>query len=114
MYLPPGYAGVDRQYPVVYYLPGYGDTVMGGVRLPDDVDALVAAGMPEMILVVADGRSVLRGGFFVDSPVGGDWERYLAEDVVGYVDAHYRTLPVPASRASPATRWAASAPGTWP
>jgi enterochelin esterase-like enzyme len=32
------------------------------------------------------------------SATSGDWEQFLARDVVGYVDRHYRTIPERASR----------------
>ena len=34
VYLPPSYASSEKRYPVVYYLPGYGDSSVIGFRLP--------------------------------------------------------------------------------
>jgi len=99
VYLPPSYNTSDQRYPVVYYLPGYSDSMMIGVRLPDDMDALIASGtVREMILVVASGANKLGGGFYVNSPVTGNWEDFIVKDVVGYVDSHFRTLPQAESR----------------
>ncbi|MBZ0269747.1 hypothetical protein K8I85_16470, partial [bacterium] len=50
------------------------------------------------LLVVVHGRNALGGSFYVDSPVTGNWEQWVAHDVVTYVDAHYRTLEDAASR----------------
>src|SRR5678809_1349357 len=32
------------------------------------------------------------GSMYSSSPTTGDWEAYIAEDLVGYVDSHYRTI----------------------
>jgi pimeloyl-ACP methyl ester carboxylesterase len=99
IYLPPSYDSSEKRYPVVYYLPGYGDTTMIGFRLPDDMDALIESGaVEEMVLVVASGDSKTGGSFYVNSPVIGNWENHIVNDVVGYVDSHFRTLPQAASR----------------
>ncbi len=39
------------------------------------------------------------GSQFVDSPGTGRYHSYLCDEVVPFVDAHYRTLPEPAHRA---------------
>ena len=63
-----------------------------------------------MILVATAGDSVISGSFYANSPVTGNWEDYVARDLVAYVDANYRTVAGPeASAASWATRWAATA-----
>lgn len=99
VYLPPSYNTSEKRYPVVYYLPGYGDTAMIGFRLPDSMDTLIESGqIEEMILVVAPGDSKVGGSFYVNSPVTGNWEDYIVEDVVGYVDGNLRTLPQAESR----------------
>jgi pimeloyl-ACP methyl ester carboxylesterase len=99
IYLPPSYGIPDSRFPVVYYLPGYGDRDMIGFRLPDSMDALIeSGGVNEMIVVVASGTSKLGGSFYVNSPVTGNWEDYIVRDVVGYVDSHYRTLAQVESR----------------
>ena len=99
VYLPPSYGASEKRYPVVYYLPGYGDSSIIGFRLPDDMDALIESGqVNEMIIVVAGGDSKPGGSFYVNSPVTGNWEDYIVQDVVGYVDANFRTLPQTDSR----------------
>jgi S-formylglutathione hydrolase len=99
VYLPPSYGTSEKRYPVVYYLPGYGDSSIIGFRLPNDMDALIESGqVQEMIVVVAGGGSKPGGSFYVNSPVTGNWEDYIVKDVVGYVDASFRTLPQAESR----------------
>ena len=38
------------------------------------------------------------GSFYVNSPVTGNWEDFITQDVVGYVDSHFRTLAQAESR----------------
>jgi enterochelin esterase-like enzyme len=99
VYLPPSYATSEKHYPVIYYLPGYGDTTVIGFRLPSGMDTLIEEGqVKEMIIVVPSGASEMGGSFYVNSPVTGNWENYIVSDVVGYVDSHFRTLPQAESR----------------
>jgi hypothetical protein len=44
VYLPPSYGIPDKHFPVVDYLPGYGDSDMIGFNLPDSMDRLVSGG----------------------------------------------------------------------
>lgn len=98
VYLPPGYESSAKRYPVVYYLPGYGDSQIS-IPLPVGIDKLLQRGVvQEMIIVVVPGRNRLAGSFYVNSPVTGNWEDYIVEEVVGHIDSHYRTLPGAASR----------------
>jgi enterochelin esterase-like enzyme len=51
-----------------------------------------------MIMVMPDGFSKLRGGFYSSSPTVGDYESFVAEDLVAWVDSSYRTIAARASR----------------
>lgn len=97
IYLPPGYsANTTARYPVVYMLHGYGLTAerwMPFTRMADAADKNIAAGlMKEMILVNPDAYTVYNGSMYSSSPTIGDWETFIAEDLVSYVDSHYRTI----------------------
>ena len=98
---PPGYdEDPNKRYPVVYYLHGYWAPVEAqqqGFRLHEAVQAAAEAGNP-MIMVMPDGFSKLRGGFYSSSPVVGDYESFVADDLVAWVDGNYRTIPTRASR----------------
>ena len=99
VYLPPSYNTSEKRYPVIYYLPGYGDSTMFGIALPGGMDDLMESGqIQEMIIVIASGTTKLGGSFYVNSPVTGNWEDYIVKDVVGYMDEHFRTLPQSDSR----------------
>jgi enterochelin esterase-like enzyme len=103
IYLPPGYAtSRNQRYPVVYLLHGYSLTAerwMDFTRLGEVADRAIAAGtMKGMILVSPDGYTRHGGSMWSSSPTIGDWETYIAEDLVGYVDKNYRTLATRESR----------------
>ena len=98
IYLPPGYASAQaRRYPVVYLLHGYGgrdETFTARLaRLAESEDRLAGAqGFSEAIVVTPDAFTLHKGSMYSNSPTTGDWERFIAEDLVAYVDGHYRTL----------------------
>lgn len=106
VYLPPSYDSSDRRYPVVYvltYAPegNTNDVEALGVAARSAMNLALRGGLAqEMIIVAPDSINALDvPTFFVPSPVTGDWESYLANDLVSYIDANYRTLPTAQSRA---------------
>jgi S-formylglutathione hydrolase FrmB len=100
VYLPPGYDQDDRRYPTVYVLQGYtGQVAMWHNRtawrptFPEAADRLFATGgAPPCIVVFVDAWTRYGGSQFVDSPGTGDYHTYLCDEVVPWVDEHYRTL----------------------
>jgi S-formylglutathione hydrolase len=98
VYLPPSYAADQaRRYPVVYLLHGYGgrdDTFTDRLaRLPESADKLAAAqGFSDLIVVTPNAFTLHKGSMYSNSPTTGDWERFIADDLVAYMDGHYRTL----------------------
>ena len=97
VYLPPGYAAsAGKRYPVVYLLHGYGLTGerwMTFTKIADAADADIANGtMREMILVNPDAYTKYDGSMYSTSPTTGDWETFIAQDLVSYIDGHYRTM----------------------
>jgi len=104
VYLPPSYAGNQtRRYPVVYLLHGYGgrdDTFNGRLaNLPESADRLAAAqGFSELIVVTPNAFTLHKGSMYSNSVTSGDWETFVAQDLVAYVDGHYRTIAKRMSR----------------
>jgi enterochelin esterase-like enzyme len=96
VYLPPGYAAGNKRYPVVYFLHGYAVTadiyVNDVLKIPAATDEAMAAGAREVIVVMPDAFTAFGGSFYSSSPTIGDWESFIARDLVGYIDSHYRTL----------------------
>jgi enterochelin esterase-like enzyme len=102
VYFPPGYAEAPaRRYPVVYFLHGYtvgAEAYVGFLNLPDAADRAIANGAREMIVVLPDAYTVYSGSMYSNSPTTGDWEGYVSQDLVTYIDEHYRTIPTRESR----------------
>ncbi len=102
VYLPPSYASEPAQrYPVVYFLHGYGLTAEGFVNfvsLPGAADTAIANGAREMIVVLPDAYTIYSGSMYSNSPTTGDWEGFVAKDLIEYIDANYRTIPDRESR----------------
>src|SRR3970282_608594 len=96
VYLPPSYAEEpERRFPVVYFLHGYTVGAEAYVRflgLPEVADRAIASGTREMIVVLPDAFTVYSGSMYSNSPTTGDWEGYVAHDLVTYIDEHYRTI----------------------
>ena len=101
VYVPPGYDDEpERRYPVVYAIQGYtGHLPMWHNRapwrqpFPELADQIFARGdAPPVIVVYVDAWTSVGGSQFLDSPGTGRYHSYLCEEVVPWVDAHYRTL----------------------
>jgi enterochelin esterase-like enzyme len=97
VYLPPSYASSrNRRYPVVYQLHGW---LPGGEQWAGMIDfeagtnrALAAGDVKEMIVVVPDSLTIHGGSMYSTSVTSGDFEGFIARDLVAYIDSHYRTL----------------------
>jgi S-formylglutathione hydrolase FrmB len=102
VYLPPSYATeTGRRYPVVYFLHGYTATAEAYTNfldLPRSADQAAADGVRETIIVLPDAFTVYSGSMYSNSATTGDWESFVADDLVAFIDAKYRTLPVRESR----------------
>ena len=107
VYTPPGYASSDTRWPTVYVIQGYtGHLAMWANRspyrqpFPETADAVFASGeAPGCIVVYVDAWTAYGGSQFVNSPGTGPYHSYLCDEVVPWVDARYRTLARPESRA---------------
>jgi S-formylglutathione hydrolase len=104
VYLPPGYdTDGTRRYPVVYLLHGYGGTDSTWTGRIANVPELMNRGVAnktarEMIIVMPNSYTKHGGSMYSNSVTTGDWEGYIAEDLVSYMDSHYRTIPDRMSR----------------
>lgn len=93
---PDAYTSNQQTYPVLYLLHGHSDTYAGWAAKAESVPDLVD--QHQMIVVCPDGGY---DSWYLDSPVNPDsqYETHVANEVVSYVDAHYRTLPDRSGRA---------------
>jgi enterochelin esterase-like enzyme len=108
VYLPHSYATAKKKrYPVLYLLHGFTDSdekwfghngVKHWMHLPTVLDKAMAAGAAEMIVVQPNAYTRFEGSFYSNSVTTGNWEDFIARDLVAYIDQHYRTLPALESR----------------
>lgn len=102
VFLPPSYENEKkRRYPVVYALHGYSigaEQWSHEIHVPQTVEGAFANGSQEMIVVLPDSKTIYNGSMYSSSATTGDFENYVARDVVGYIDEHYRTMPDRKSR----------------
>lgn len=100
--LPPSYAAnPHRRYPVVYALHGYSigaDQWTKEIHVPQTIEGAFATGAKEMIVVLPDSKTVHNGSMYSSSVTTGDFETFIARDLVHYIDAHYRTIAKRESR----------------
>ena len=102
VFLPAGYTQERaRRYPVVYALHGYSigaEQWSQEIHVPQTIEGAFAHGARDMIVVLPDSKTVHNGSMYSSSVTTGDFETYIARDVVSYIDAHYRTIPDRSSR----------------
>jgi S-formylglutathione hydrolase FrmB len=108
VYLPPSYpTDKTRRYPVVYLLHGFTDSDAKWfgragkhwIHLPEVLNSAHAAGgFLEAIVVMPNGFNGFQGSFYSSSVTIGDWETFIAEELVQAIDARYRTLAARESR----------------
>jgi enterochelin esterase-like enzyme len=102
VFLPPSYnKQKSRRYPVVYALHGYSigaEQWSHEIHVPQTIEGAFAQGAREMIVVLPDSKTVHNGSMYSSSVTTGDFEQFIAHDVVAYIDARYRTIPNRASR----------------
>lgn len=103
--LPPDYAESTRRYPVLVALTGF--TGKGIMLLNEDswqpnlaerLERLYAAGMSHAIVVLPDCFTRYGGSQYINSGATGRYEDYVIDEIIPWVDAHYRTLATPRSR----------------
>ncbi len=107
VYLPPSYAAnPDKRYPVLYMLHGFTDNdsqwfgwEKHWINLQDVIEQSLAEGLSkEMIVVMPNAYNRFKGSMYASSATIGDWEIFVTQELVNYVDANYRTIPTKQSR----------------
>ena len=102
VFLPPSYAAnKTRRYPVVYALHGYSigaEQWSQEIHVPQTIEGAFAKGAKDLIVVLPDSKTVHNGSMYSSSVTTGDFENFVAHDLVAYIDAHYRTLAARESR----------------
>lgn len=103
VYLPPDYSTSTHRYPVIYFLP---NPFEESYRFDFDhrhanrlFDQAIAEGViKSFILVAVDMNTPLGTSWYVNSPVTGNWEDFMIQELVPYIDANFKTLPSRDSR----------------
>ncbi len=101
VYLPPDYAeNPDKSYPTVYQLTGF--TGRGKMFFNDSafspnfaerMDSLISEGkIKPLIVVFPDCFTHYGGSQYVNSSATGNYEDYLIEEIVPFVDENFRTI----------------------
>ena len=107
VYRPPGVeAGAGESVPAVYVIQGYTGQVDMWVdrsafepNMIERLDAMFAAGeCPDAIVVFVDAWTRYGGSQFLNSAGNGRYLDYLCDEVVGFVDERYPTIPGPDHR----------------
>lgn len=102
IYLPPGHDDdAEQRYPCVYLLASHGSTGHGllnwrpwDVNIKGQLDALIDSGaMGPLIVVMPDMWTRYGSSQYINSAGIGCYEDYLIDEIIPFVDAHYRTLP---------------------
>ena len=96
VFLPPSYLkDKHRRYPVVYALHGYSigaEQWTHEIHVPQTIEGAFALGAKEMIVVLPDSKTIYNGSMYSSSETTGDFENFIAHDLVSYIDDHYRTI----------------------
>ncbi|PTX44354.1 putative esterase [Christiangramia gaetbulicola] len=126
IYTPPGYAkNGDQQYPVVYLLHGEPFSEKAFIdkqlfidfisphplwtQVPDFpeegfrlwIDGLINDGIIEPMIIVMPNAATEPYGFsmYSNSTLNGNFEDFIVNDLVEYMDSHYNTIADPSGRA---------------
>jgi len=94
--LPPSYFRVTKaRFPVVYYLHGLGSRSngnLGSIGMFENLfKEMEERKVREIILVAVDGTTSFGGSYYAESPTIGNFEKYVGEEIVSFVDSVYRT-----------------------
>jgi esterase/lipase superfamily enzyme len=98
VYLPPGYdLSSSERYPVIYFLP---NPFEESYRYDFDhrdaqslFDCAIADGViRKFILVAVDMNTPFGSSWYANSSVTGNWEDFVIQELVPYIDANFKTL----------------------
>ena len=108
VYLPASYqTAKNRRYPVIFLLHGFTDSndkwfhdPKHWIQLSSVLDRAFAAlpGAQEMIVVMPNAFNAFQGSMYSSSVTIGDWEGFVARELVAFIDSRYRTLAQRESR----------------
>lgn len=100
VWLPPGYDGGRKRYPVLYDLVGYTGAGMSHTNwqgfdenVPERAARLIHSHkMTGCIIVFPDCFTALGGNQYVNSSAIGNYADYLTREIIPFIDSEFRTL----------------------
>jgi S-formylglutathione hydrolase FrmB len=106
IYLPEKYSGDESiNYPVVYYLHGYGQSQHDYPFITDSLDVMIADNKIGPVILVKPDASAHpfqdwnpKSSWYANSELTGYFEDYIVYDLVSYIDNQYRTMATPEKR----------------
>jgi S-formylglutathione hydrolase FrmB len=97
IYLPHNYYSYpgNIHYPVIYYLHGWTGNHNSMSEMITYLQVLMTAGTIEPVIMVAADNWVepFEGSFYTNSIIWGNYEDFMTEDLINWVDATFRTIP---------------------
>ena len=89
----PDQATNGARLPVVYYLPGYGNTSANFVNANSNVwlkfTQQLADEITPVVLVIGDGKTRWGGSQYLNSPAQGNYENFICDEVVAAVEKDF-------------------------
>lgn len=102
VYFPPGYnEHPDWHYPVIYYFHGWNQTQNNMTAILFTVQNLINNGWIDPVIMVGADNSPdpFGGSMYVNSVLWGNYEDYMINDLINWIDLSFRTIPEKDARA---------------
>lgn len=97
--LPPGYGGSRKRYPVVYMLHGLPASDQAYRNIGGYAESLAATRYQAIVVGAQGARAGDTDPEWHDWRPGRNWETATQRELVGFIDAHYRTIAARSARA---------------
>ncbi len=94
IYLPPGYEEEpSRRYPVIYFLHGFYKGPLAYSFYFSGMDRWIEFKVTNpIIIVLPNSQNKYMGSFYTNSEVTGQWEDFIVQDMVKFMDSNFRTI----------------------
>ncbi len=96
VYLPPDYEISSKRYPVIYFLHGFfwsDSLLVSNDKINRILDrAIHLKKIKPVIVVMPDESTVFKGSFYANSKSSGNWSDFTSQELVSFIDNHYRTI----------------------
>ena len=92
IYLPPGYNSETADYPVIYYLHGWGGSQSSASLVMQLAETYINNGTIEPVIIVCanNSPSPFMGSFYVNSELNGNYEDYMTQELITWIEDNYR------------------------